>query len=230
MIWKLTSGATIFTISDGIGRLYQTVERLGVDLKQTTQVAQSMRSAWPRAFPDRATRELSFELPVIFPPCASLDAAFVQAQDIPVQCPNGGVLTGQLDAELRTYSQAWINDVRVEPLGVRNKFIFAISAINPTSTTLSLLAQMDSRYVANLSAITGLTGGGSTNIDALVTVDVPVGFVAFCSPVIRGIAQPKHFKLTAIATAQNLDPTAGALKVRPLDYDATTNIKFWIEI
>lgn len=230
MIWTLTSGATIFQITDGISRLYKTAEALTTQMAQTTQMSQPMRTEWPRAFPDRATRALNFEIPVMYPPCESLEEAVMQALNVPVQCPKGGVLTGQLGSELCTYSQAWVRSVTCENIGVSNHFKFSILAVDPTTATLSPLAQMDARYVANVPTITGLTGGGATNLDGYVTTDVAVGFTIFITPTIAGIAQPKHFRLVAGTDATQTEPTAGALVVRPADYDGSTNAKVWKEL
>lgn len=227
MIWTVTRGEVIFPITDGVGRVYRTAGKLGMQMGQTTQVVQRMRAAWPTAFPDRALRVLKFDIPVTFPPCTSLEEAAAQAQDIALQCPPGGVLTGQYGATLRTYSQAWIDSITSENIGLTNFFTFAISAINPTTATLSKLAQMNSQYIANMPAITGLTGGGSSKLDSYVTTDVAVGFTMLATPTIGGIAQAIHFRLTAGTDATQTDPTAGPLIVRPLDYDAGTNAKVW---
>ena len=227
MIWKLIDGETIFMIADGVGRTYQNLSTLSFDMRQTTQVAPPFRAEWPVAFPSRASRELSFNLPVIFPPCASLEEAFEQALDIPVQCPRGGELVGLLGAKQRSYSQAWVSATHVEMIGLTNLFNFAISAVNPTTATLSPLALMDSRYVANLHAITGLTGGGATKLDGLVTVDVAAGFQVDVFVSIGALNQLATFRLYAGTDATNTDPDAGAVIVRPVDYATTTNEKVW---
>ncbi|MBB5033175.1 hypothetical protein [Prosthecobacter vanneervenii] len=227
MIWTLTDGDTIFPITDGYSRVYKAAGALTGQLAQTTQVSQPMREPWPKAFPDRSTRALSFDIPVFFPPCASLEEAAMQALDIPVQCPTGGVLTGQRDAELRTYSQAWVRNVTCENFGVSNRFVFSMLAVNPTSRTLSTLAQMDYRSIANVPAITGLEGGAPNNLDGYTTTDVAVGFTMLIVPEISGFAQAIHFRLFAGNDATQTDPTAGTLVVRPLDYDAGTNAKVW---
>jgi hypothetical protein len=91
-------------------------------------------------------------------------------------------------------------------------------------------AQMDARYVANLHTITGLTGGTATDLDGYTTTDVAAGFTAFILPTIGGVVQPKTFRLIAGTTAENTDPTAGLLVVRPDDYHASTNAKVWVEV
>jgi len=227
MIWKLTEGETIFYLADGAGRNYQQLSALSFDLRQSTQEVQPLRAEWPVAFPSRASRALSFNLPVIFPPCASLEEAFEQALDIPVQCPRGGVLTGILGASQRTYSQAWVNTTHVETMGVTNLFNFSITAVNPSTATLSTLAQYDMRNIANLYAITGLTGGGTTKLDGYVTTDVLPGFQLQIFAAIGSLNQLATFRLYAGTDATNTDPDAGPVIVRPADFHASTNAKVW---
>lgn len=234
MIWTLTADETDFPIADGHSRIYQVAADLHADMRQSTQVEPPMRAQWPVAYPDRAQRTLSFDLTVTFPPCASYELAAMQALDIPVQCPRGGVLKGLLGSSQRTYAQAWINGISAKNLGVTNQFTFSITAVNPTTATLSPLALMNAQYVANLSAITGLTGGTAADLDSLVTADVLPGFLAFITPSLGGFAQPKHMRLITDpdpgVTAGNDDPSAGTLIVMPLDYDETTNPKIWTEV
>ena len=227
MIWTLTDGDTIFPISDGWSRIYKIVGEMNVNLRQSTQMAPPMRSEWPVAYPGRARRTLSFDLTVTFPPCSSFAAAEMQALDIPAQCPRGGELKGVNGSLQRTYAQAWIDAVRPKNLGVRNEFTFSVTAVNPSTQTLSTLAQMDIRSVANLYAITGLTGGGATNLDGLVTADVLPGFQVQIFVPVSGLNQLAVFRLFSGTDATNTDPTAGPLIVRPVDYDAGTNAKVW---
>lgn len=75
-----------------------------------------------------------------------------------------------------------------------------------------------------LPAVTGYTGGGSTNLDGQTTIGIPTGFtVAFN---ITGVGQ-KTFELTAgTAATDNTNHTT----IRGLDYNATTNAKYWLMI
>ncbi len=223
MIINLTDGDTIFAIADGVSRLYQTLDRFELGMNQDTQVDQPMRGDFPVAFPERASRAYSFDLPVTFPPCASLADAFVQAHDIPAQCPRGGVLTMLVGAQLRTYNAAWVKDVKATPMGVTNLFVFSLTATDPSTSTLSTLAQMDSRYTANLSTITGLTGGGDTNLDGLVTTDVAAGRLVTLIINNGTLDEIQDWKLYAGTDAE--DTSSGI--VRPNDYNASTNAKVW---
>jgi len=230
MIWTLTNGETIFEISNGSDRTLRVADRSRLALQQETQVVTRARAEWPAAFPERASSALSFSIPVTFPPCASLEAALLEAHMIPQQCPRGGVLTCQYGETLITYSQAWRTGITAEPRGVTNLFNFAFQAVNPAFAELSPLAQMDSRYIANLSAITGLTGGGATKLDGLVTADVSVGFCAFLPALVIGsVATPKMMHLVAGTDTENADPAAGVIIIRPDDYDGSTNAKVWRE-
>lgn len=230
MIITLTDGETIFNLTTGVGRDERVLSSLDFDLSQTTQEVVYTRAAWPTAFPSRASRSLTLTLPVTHPPCASLEAALKELADWPLTCPRGGVLTLQKGAMERSYAQAWLVSCRPVNRGVSNEFTWTFRVKQPTEITRSTLAQMDSRYIANLHAITGLTGGGATNLNGLTTTDVGAGFTAVIMPDVGGIIVARTFRLDAGTTAQNLDPAAGALVVRPLDYNASTNAKVWVQI
>ncbi len=223
-----------FIIADGMSRIHQTVGEETLSLEQQTQTATPLRGAWKVGFPDRAARSIQRSYVVTFPPCDSLDLAFLQSAQIPITCPKGGVLIEQQGAQQITYPAAWIHaPITCKRIGVTNQFTFHLEAVNPSATALSTLAQMSMNAVANLYAITGLTGGGSTKLDGYATADVAVGFVAFITPVIAAIAQPKMMRLITDpdpgVTVTNTDPSAGALIVLPLDYDEDNNPKIWIE-
>lgn len=217
-------------LADGVGRNYQCLSRLAVDLRQTTQVAIPSRAQWPVAYPGRASRTLSFDLPVTYPPCATLEEAFAQALDVPVQCPRGGELIGLLGATQRTYAQAWVEAAHVDTIGLTNVFNFSITAVNPTTVTLSPLAQMDSRYVGNLHTITGLTGGNATDLNSYPTTDVPLGFQVQVFVPINGLDQLATFRLIAGPDPTNTDPDVGPVVVRPADYNGSTNAKVWMRL
>jgi hypothetical protein len=219
-----------FYIVNGDDRTLQLESEETLSLKQTTQVVPPSRAAWVVAFPDRASRSIDLVYKVLFPPCESLAAALMQSRSIWAQCPRGGVLVETHDAVQVTYAQAWITGIQPERMGVRNAFTFSLLATNPNTATLSTLAKMNRDAVNNLKDVTGLTGGGTTNLDGYATADVALGFVAFITPNIGGFAQAKHFRLITGTTATNTDPAAGTLVVRPTDYDGATNPRIWIEL
>lgn len=220
-----------FAIANGTDRALQVLGEESFGLRQTTQTAVRARGEWLTGFYSRASRSIRRSYVVQFPPCASLQEAFEESLTIPLTCPRGGLLTEQVGAFEVTYADAWIDgEITVQRRGVSNLFTFPLTAINPSTATLSTLAQMDKRYIANLNTITGLTGGTATDLDGLVTTDVAVGFTAFVLATNGGVTQPKHFRLIAGTTAENTDPTAGLLVVRPDDYHAVSNAKVWVEV
>lgn len=89
---------------------------------------------------------------------------------------------------------------------------------------------MNQKYVANLPAITGMTGGGASNLDGLTTLDVTPGLTVFVCVTVSGVTRGVHFRLTAATTAENTNPESGPLIIRPDDYNADSNAKVWAEI
>lgn len=81
-----------------------------------------------------------------------------------------------------------------------------------------------SAAVLNLPTLTGLAGGGSTNLDGLVTADgrYPVGTIVALSYDLL----LQHWKLESSDSIS--DPPSGI--VRPTDYATTTNEKVWKKI
>lgn len=244
MIVTLTQGETIYEIANGQDRVSRVVERPSFALTQKTQTTTRARAAWVTGFPDRAARSIARSFEVGFPECDSIEAAELQAVLIPVQCPRGGVLTELHGSTLITYENAWIEGgILVEPFGRRNFFTFNFTATNPSTATLSLLAQMDSRYKANLNvapfSLTGLTGGTAGKLDALATTDVDLGFKGELFFLLGSIYVTKTFQLVTLATAvtvtggdgsENTDPAAGSLIIHPDDRDAEDNDKVWLEV
>lgn len=219
-----------FTISDDVSLFLKVLDTESLSLRQETQTAVRARAEWPTFFSARASRSIPLVYPVAYPPCASIEEAFEEARTVLATCPRGGELTEQIGTTLITYADAKLDDIEVRRMGVTNFFTFRLTAVNPSTTALSPLAAMNANYVANLPLITTLTGGTSTALDGQVTTDVAVGFTALVLVTINGVAQPKHFRLIAGTTAENTDPTAGVLVVRPDDYHASTNAKVWVEI
>ncbi len=220
-----------FTIADDISSFAKILGDDSFALRQETQTVSRARAAWLTAFHDRAVRSVRRTYVSQFPPCASEEAAFEQALSIPVQCPRGGTLVETFGSTAITYSDAWIDgEISVKRNALSNVFTFPLVAIDPSTATLSPLAQMDSRYIANLSAIVGLTGGGATKLDGYTTTDVAAGFTAFLPALlISSIAVPKMMQLVTGTDAENADPAAGLIIIRPDDYNAGTNAKVWKE-
>jgi hypothetical protein len=222
-----------FIIANGQDRTVQALADDSLDMTQQTQVVVLTRDDAPTAFPERSTRSVALSYSVGFPACASMAEAVMQSRTVPASCPRGGVLVEQQGATQVTYEQAWVTSIRVERLGVSNRFVFNLTATNPSTVTLSTLAQYDMRYAANLHTITGLTGGGESNLDGYITTDVAVGFLAIIKPTLAGLVQTKLMSLITDPapgeTVTNDDPAAGTLIVLPLDYDEESNAKIWTE-
>jgi hypothetical protein len=71
-------------------------------------------------------------------------------------------------------------------------------------------------------SITGLTGGGSTNVDGIPTINIQVGTIIEVLVTVSGTPQWWTFRLDA--GAATLSPPA---QIVPPDYNGTTNNKHW---
>ena len=81
-----------------------------------------------------------------------------------------------------------------------------------------LLAQPNYETMLNRPDITGLTGGGATNLDGIPTTELAVGTIL----IIYDGSESRIYRLTAGTDAEN--PPA---VIRPDDFNATTNAKVW---
>lgn len=226
----LTDGETIFIL----GHLPADGERvlgpMALTMNQQTPTTTRLRADFLTGFKSRGTRAFSFNLSVTMPPCASLEDAAIELFQHPINCPKGGILDLEEGSQRVRFATAWLQgDIIATSMGLTNLFTFPFQANEPDVTTLSPLAQMDSRFVLNLPAITGLTGGTSSKLDSLVTTDVDTGTIIFVLITLSSIVTPKHFQLVAGADAEQADPDAGLIVIRPEDYHGTTNAKVWKE-
>jgi hypothetical protein len=73
-----------------------------------------------------------------------------------------------------------------------------------------------------LSGVTGLTGGGATNLDGVLTVDVTV-------PHLYALVIGSSSQLWILQAGTNAEDVAGGV-VRPDDFHATTNAKVFIRV
>lgn len=219
-----------FTICNGADITAAVLDTEGLRMQQTTQETLRSRAECPTYFHSRASRVIPLVYPVTYPPCASFAAAALEARQIIATCPKGGVLTEQQDGTLITYADSKVESIEVTRRGVTNQFTFTLTAVDPDTAALSTLAQLNMSYIANLHTITSLTGGTATALDGYVTTDVTVGFTAFLPALVIGsIAQAKMMQLVTGTDAENADPTAGLIVIRPDDYHASTNAKVWKE-
>lgn len=72
--------------------------------------------------------------------------------------------------------------------------------------------------IRNLVAVTGLTGGTAGKLDAILTVDVPVGAIA----IVHTGTTLSFYELVTGTDAENSPDV-----IRPDDYATTTNEKVW---
>jgi len=96
--------------------------------------------------------------------------------------------------------------------------------LNSDTTPLALPGPLDwlvahaTRY---LPAVTGLTGGGATNLDGFPTVGLSVPVLL--ETVINDVSSKWLLKA-------GTDAVDGVGSIRPTDYNASTNAKYWFQI
>ena len=222
-------------LADGESRTCKVASGLAPSGELGMEVLEFLRAEW--AIPvARGNRVITLPMVIELPAVASFGLSLVSALMYFSNLPDEGTLVFAEGAQQVTFANAVCPKWKIvdEIVGVSYAVALQFVLGQPTNATLSLLAQMDSRYLANLSAITGLTGGGASNLDSQITADVAVGFRAFLTPTIAGIAQPKVMGLITDpdpgVTVTNEDPAAGTLIILPADYDAATNAKIWTEL
>lgn len=115
------------------------------------------------------------------------------------------------DGDTRTILQA--------PVTLRNETLNADVLVEPPDLP-NLLTEEESlaAFVNNRFDITGLTGGGATNLDGQLTADVPVG-----RAVRFKVSTSEYFYRLEAGT----DAESSPLVIRPDDYAASTNEKVW---
>ena len=112
--------------------------------------------------------------------------------------------------KVRTYGQRAVR--------ILNQTISGSSAVPTPVSDYYTKVETNQKFVENQSAITGLTGGTSTDLDSIVTAGIAVGIVA---AVILS-DQLSYYQLQSATTAEN-----SPLIIRPDDFHATTNAKVW---
>jgi len=96
----------------------------------------------------------------------------------------------------------------------------AAAAAAATANAAFFIAVAGTHDVLATGAITGLTGGGATNLDGIATVSLDVGLMR----AIRTGTRTTHlYQLVAGAAAED-SPNI----ILPDDYNASTNAKFWL--
>ena len=130
------------------------------------------------------------------------------------------IVSGQnsdLTLEVEATSSGSSTQTYQQSASVSSDIITAATQPTPPVTTFG------TGYMRVETGITGLTGGGGTKLDGLITANgtYPTGICVFI--VIGGI--PQIWQLTSGTTAEN----ANGGVVRPDDYAASTNEKVWLQ-
>jgi hypothetical protein len=106
------------------------------------------------------------------------------------------------------------------PIRVLNEVITGATVTSTAGATSPTDAEADLWYVNNKSAVTGLTGGASTDLDYIVTAGGEVATGTLATVTIDGEAY--HYRLVAGTDAESLPAV-----IRPDDYNASTNARVW---
>ncbi len=223
------------TLADGESRTARVASGLAPNGQINFEPLEFLRAEW--AIPvARGNRLITLPMVIEMPPFTRFGAALVSGLTYFGNLPDEGPLVITEGADQVTFSSAVCVDCKIvdEILGVSHALALRFVCGQPLNATLSPLAMLNPSYLWNLSTITGLTGGGSTKLDGLITLDVAVGCRAFITPTLSGVAQPKTMGLITDpnpgVTVTQVNPSAGTLIVLPADYNAITNPKIWTEL
>jgi len=218
-------------LADGEARTMRVASGLAPGGEVQVDPLEFLRADW--AVPvARGNRLMTLPMVIEFPACATFEEALVESLMYFANLPEEGTLVIAHGAESVTFSAAVCS--RCSQLqaieGLSNGVQITFVCGEPVNATLSPLAQMDARYVANFIAdpfnVTGLTGGTAGMLDSVVTADVAVGRLAQFVINVSGVDVPHLWQLVAGTDAED---AAGGI-VRPDDYDATTNAKVWKQL
>ena len=219
------NGTVLSTDSFAPGETWLTTFR--IQGQQQNQVSKPTRAEYVTLYA-RAARMHSIEIVFRPPPEADFDAAAEALCLYFAELPQQGDLVLLSGVRERTFPNACLESFTPPPRrGVSNEWPVKFIAGAVTTRTRSRLGTMNINAIANLYDITGLTGGGSTKLDGLVTTDVAAGFQLEIFAAIGALNQLATFRLYAGTDAANTDPDAGPVIVRPADYNASTNAKVW---
>jgi hypothetical protein len=112
---------------------------------------------------------------------------------------------------VRTYGQRSVR--------ILNQTISGASTVPTPVADYYTKTETNQKFVQNQSAITGLVGGTSTDLDGIPTDGIAVGIVA--AVIILGVLT--YYQLHAGTTAESSPDV-----IRPDDFDASTNAKVWV--
>ena len=104
------------------------------------------------------------------------------------------------------------------PITIRNEVIDEQSMVPSPLADYSTTVEVQNQFVQNRSSLTGLTGGGATNLDGIATVSATVGWL---------VALDVSNVLSLYRLESGTDAESSPDIIRPDDYAATTNEKIW---
>lgn len=213
-------------LADGEARTCKVAAGLAPSGELSMEILEYLRAAW--AVPvARGNRIFQLPMNIQLPSNADFEGALVEALMYFANLPDEGELKIQHGAALVTFSQAVCAKVKVNEIdGLANDISLVFTCGEPTTATLSPLAQMDPRY-PNILNLTGLTGGAAGDLDAQITTDVAVGRYVDFDLLVSGDRIPHRWKLCTW-TDETEDADAG--RVLPDDFNSTTNPKFWLRL
>lgn len=113
--------------------------------------------------------------------------------------------------KVRTYGQRSVR--------ILNQTISGSSAVPTPVADYYTKTESNQKFVQNQSALTGLVGGTSTDLDSIATADTAVGVIA--AVVILGVLS--YYQLQAGTSAESSPDI-----IRPDDFNASTNAKIWV--
>lgn len=220
-------------LADGESRTAKVASGLAPSGALNFEPLEYLRAAW--AVPvARGNRLITLPMIIEIPPFTTFGASLVSGLSYFANLPAEGPLIIAEGDDHVAFSNAVCVECKIvdEIIGV--SYAVALRFVCGQPVTLSPLALMNINAVCNLYKVTGLTGGGETNLDGWPTADVLPGFRADIFATIGGLKQDARFRLFASedlsSDATQTDPLAGPVIVRPADYHATTNPKAWARI
>lgn len=194
--------------------------------QQANQISRPVRAEFIRPIA-RGLRMHTIELVFRPPPAADYDEAAESLALYFAELPQQGDLVLLAGNRELTFPDACVESFSPPPrVGISIQFPVRFIAGAVTYRTRSTLGAMDARY-PNVISLTGLTGGGASNLDGLVTTDVNTGRMVDFYLLSGGVLMPHRWVLTAW-TDETEDAADG--RVLPDDFNTETNAKIWIRL
>lgn len=133
-----------------------------------------------------------------------------------------GADTAQATLELQITDSGGNRYTRVQvPVTIRHQVIDDSALVDTTLDTAISSTDADNQYVQNRSSITGLTGGGATNLDGIATANgaATTGWLA--------AVRNSDTTLNIYRLVSGTDSESSPDVIRPDDYATTTNERVW---